>query len=156
MRWGNIVINNGRILVAKKQRKTKTFAYVPINQTACGIINDKRQHAPNEAVFPQIISDTTSDSFFNFRQIKRISGLQFKIDWHTARYMFAIHALDKGADLYTVSSLLGHKRIATTTVYAKITDRLKREAVDRLDGLIDDIADKGEQKHERDDRPDDA
>jgi len=41
-------------------------------------------------------------------------------------------SLTSGADLYTVSKLLGHKEIKTTQVYAKIIDEKKREAVNLL------------------------
>jgi len=41
-------------------------------------------------------------------------------------------ALENGADLFTVSKLLGHSDIQTTQVYAKATDSMKRKVVDNL------------------------
>lgn len=40
--------------------------------------------------------------------------------------------LFKGTDIYTLSKLLGHKNIQTTQIYAQIVDKMKVEAVNRL------------------------
>jgi site-specific recombinase XerD len=54
---------------------------------------------------------------------------------HLARHSFATLSLTQGADLYTVSKLLGHKKIQTTQIYGKVIDEKKRQAVDALPQL---------------------
>ena len=45
--------------------------------------------------------------------------------------------LDLGTDLYTVSKLLGHKELRTTQIYAKVLDKNKQAAVQRIPRIID-------------------
>ena len=57
--------------------------------------------------------------------------------FHVSRHTHATMMLTLGADLYTVSKLLGHKNIATTQIYAKIVDKKKEEAIGLIPNLTD-------------------
>lgn len=57
--------------------------------------------------------------------------------FHLARHTFATMMLTLGADLYTVSKLLGHTSVRMTQVYAKIINQKKDEAVNLVNGLFD-------------------
>ena len=56
--------------------------------------------------------------------------------FHCARHTFATMMLTLGADLYTVSKLLGHADVKMTQVYAKIINKKKDEAVNLVNGLF--------------------
>jgi site-specific recombinase XerD len=45
--------------------------------------------------------------------------------------------LTLGVDLYTVSKLLGHSKIETTQIYAKIINKKKDDAVNLIDEMFD-------------------
>lgn len=56
---------------------------------------------------------------------------------YAARHTFATMMLTLGADLYTVSKLLGHTSVKMTQVYAKIVNKKKDDAVNLTNGLFD-------------------
>ena len=72
------------------------------------------------------------------QKVGRIVGITKQISFHTASHTFATMMLTLGADIYTTSKLMGHTRIATTEIYAKIIDKKKNDAM----GLIDKFFDK--------------
>ena len=57
-----------------------------------------------------------------------IAGLRF----HDLRHTFGSRLVEKGADIETVRSLLGHASIAVTQRYVHSTDERRRTAVGKL------------------------
>ncbi len=49
---------------------------------------------------------------------------------HTLRHCFAIYGLEAGIDIYTLSRLLGHESINSTTVYLKLFDDQLEKAIE--------------------------
>lgn len=59
-----------------------------------------------------------------------------EVTLHRHRHWFATTALANGADLLTVSLLMGHSSTRTTVVYCEISDRQRRSAVHALPVLF--------------------
>ncbi len=64
------------------------------------------------------------------RRTKR-AGITKHVTFHMSRHTCATMLLYYGADLYTVSKILGHTSIKTTQIYAKVVDDTKVRAVNR-------------------------
>ena len=124
-------IKEGRINF--RQKKTGGFEYIPLSTTAKNILYQSDES--------NIIKLPTG-KVFNLASKGRVNialrlwtvqaGIKKHITFHTSRHTFATLALTKGADLYTVSKLLGHKDIATTQIYAQIIDKKLNEAMELL------------------------
>jgi len=131
--WGNIEHDPPQIV--KSQKKTGVRVYIPLHKTARTVIEDNVFHDHGELIFPWLKVIKNNRNLYLTKWAER-ANIGKSIGWHTARHTFAVKSLESGADIYTVSKLLGHTDITATQVYAKATDKMKREAVDALPEII--------------------
>lgn len=66
----------------------------------------------------------------------RLAGINKNITWHCSRHSFAVNLINSGADIKTVSSLLGHASIGMTEKYLHVIDKRKQKAIDRLGKVV--------------------
>lgn len=85
--------------------------------------------SPTSHVFLNVKGGPLSrNSAFNIIQsAAQRAGVKDSISPHTLRHCFATHLLDGGADLRVVQELLGHKSVATTQIYTKVSIEKVRE-----------------------------
>lgn len=116
------------------QRKTQETLYIPLSAQAVEFLGKRGRHDEQPFTLP-----TRNAIGVALVKWSRDAGIQKHLSFHVSRHTYATLLLTQGADLYTVSKLLGHKDIRTTEIYAKIVDEKKRHAVDllpRLDVLL--------------------
>jgi integrase len=129
--WKRIERNPPQI--NKRQEKTKRPVYIPLSGSARKLIGEGEEHSSEERLFQ--LPKNRRGTYKHLKGWARAAGVEKNIGWHTARRTFATLALENGADVYTVARLLGHASISQAAKYAKVTDRLKREAVAALPEL---------------------
>lgn len=125
LEWDDI--RNNRI--TKRMQKTGEIVYIPLNKNALKFM--PKQNA--KLVFKDLPSVQTISRILS-KWVQQ-AGITKKITFHCARHTFATLALANGADLYTVSKLLGHSEITTTQIYAKVLDEGRKKAVDAIPEL---------------------
>jgi integrase len=109
-------------------KKTKDPFTLSISDQAFNLLGNHRQSS--ERVFEGLTYSMCSNAGFHLWIVK--AGIQKHITFHAFRHTYATLQLTLGTDIYTVSNLLNHKDLKTTAIYAKIIDRVKRDAANKM------------------------
>ncbi|WP_316932786.1 site-specific integrase [Chryseobacterium sp. Hurlbut01] len=110
------------------RRKQKGVEYTPISEQAIHLCGTPR--LPEQLVFENL-----QDSSWISRPLEKwmdAAGITKHITFHCFRHTFATLQLSLGTDIYTVSKMLGHTKVTTTQVYAKVVDELKNKAAEAI------------------------
>ncbi|MBR0099485.1 MAG: site-specific integrase [Treponema sp.] len=152
--------DDGSLWIHKSQKKTGQAVFIPLNGSAIFLMRKSDDECAggggvtgnravgngddfsdcvvgkdgNDFVFPRLAATkANTDQYLSKWGLK--AGIKH-VSWHTARHTMATIALEHGAELRTVSELLGHSDLSTTLRYAKATDSLKKSAVDALPDIF--------------------
>lgn len=131
--WGEIQQFGDYTRIVFKQKKTKGQEYLDISPEAVAYLGDRG--ADDEKVFQGF--KYGSWTLLELRRWVLAAGITKDITFHCGRHTFAVLMLELGADIYTVSKLLGHRELATTQIYAKVVDKKKQEAVSLIPKITD-------------------
>jgi len=134
LRWCDLQRSGGRVRIEITMQKTKEPLYLPISDEALKWLPEHSEAGDSDFIFPLTHEGTVNDTLQHWA---KVAGITKHISFHVARHTHATMMLTLGADLYTVSKLLGHKNIATTQIYAKIVDKKKEEAIGLIPNLTD-------------------
>ena len=133
-------------LLMRIRGKGKKERIVPITKNACGWIqrylshperhldvDGHRKEADSRAIFLNRLGTRISPRSVDrkFDKYMTMSGLAGKATPHTIRHTIATHWLENGMDLKTIQVLLGHSCLSTTTIYTRVSTKLKKEVYDK-------------------------
>jgi integrase len=129
--WSN-VDNNKLTFIQSKivHSSSKALLVVDLNNSAMKLIGERKNN--NDLIFklptPQAIKKLFKNWSINAKITKNFT-------FHSARHSFGVNLLRSdvgGADVKTVSSLLGHSSLKMTEKYTRIIDELRTKAVNNL------------------------
>lgn len=126
-------IDNRQWINAQRE-KTSVPIKIPILSKAGNII--KKYEAHPESVIKKKLFPSISNQKLNsyLKEIADVCGITKNLTFHIARHTFATTVtLSNGVPMETVSKLLGHSKITTTQIYAKVIERKVGEDMQKLE-----------------------
>lgn len=128
---------DGNNWIFMNRQKTKSLVKVPLLRKAQDLLNKYQNHPMTqitETLFPVITNEKVN---LYLKEIAEACGILKNLTFHMARHTFATTVtLSNGVPIETVSKLLGHSKITTTQIYAKVIERKVSEDMQRLEQRI--------------------
>ncbi len=124
---------DGELWVSYRREKTSKPIRVPLLPKALEILDKykgNKKSAIHGTLFPKI-SNQKLNTYL--KEIADVCGIRKNLTFHMARHTFATTVtLSNGMPIETVSKLLGHSKIATTQIYAKVIERKVSDDMQQL------------------------
>ena len=121
----HIISRNGNELWIETSRtKTEISANVPLLPQAIEIINKYKNH--NACIVNNRLLPMKSNQKMNayLKEIADLCGIEKNLTTHMARHTFATTVtLGNDVPIETVSKMLGHTKITTTQIYARVREK---------------------------------
>ena len=126
------------VWIRTRRQKTSVEVNVKLLDIPLQILDKYSGLSRNEYLFP-IPSHVYCCNLL--KTIMKKCGIDKHVTWHVARHTMAtVVCLSNGMPIESVSSLLGHKCITSTQIYAKITNEKLGREMDALSTKLTDIS----------------
>jgi site-specific recombinase XerD len=130
----NLIVGvDGNTWISTQRLKTKTSVRIPLLHPAKEILTKYEDHpvtTVSGTLLPKITNEKTN---LYLKEIADAVGIKKNLTFHMARHTFATTVtLSNGVPIETVSKLLGHTKLATTQIYARVLDKKVSEDIEAL------------------------
>jgi site-specific recombinase XerD len=116
------------------RQKTGVQSNIPLLELPIQIIDKYSRSSKNGKLLP-IYSNSVINK--QIKQIAKSCGIDRNLTFHCGRHTYASTVtLSQGIPIESVSSMLGHKNLSTTNIYAKITVEKIGKDIEELDMRI--------------------
>ena len=114
---------DGNNWIFTKRQKTKVPIKVPLLEPALELIRKYSSH-PITMITGTLLPVITNEKLNVYlKEVAILCGIKKNLTYHMARHTFATTVtLSNGVPIETVSKLLGHTKIATTLIYARVLE----------------------------------
>lgn len=144
LRWCDVVeltfadVDFSRGLLTFTQNKTEGHSSasgvnIPLSPTLKALIGHPGSAGTHSGLIFNLPSYPTAR--LELQRWLNAAAIKKHITWHCARHSFAVNVLSNGANIKTVSDLLGHSGLQCTQVYLHVVDKLKEDAINSLPAL---------------------
>ena len=133
LRYCDIETNNAGIRYIRQYRKkTDVESITPLHPIAEQILSlyplkDKKEDSP---IFATSMSRIQIG--IHLKAIGLACGIRQSLSFHVGRHSFGTLTLEAGVPIESIAKMMGHASIASTQIYAQITDQKISRDMDRL------------------------
>ena len=115
---------DGELWIRTARQKSEISFNVPLLPKAKPLL-EKYRHDPRAANKGRVFPTLSNQKVNNYlKQIAAVCAIQKPFSFHTARHTFATTVtLANGVPIETVSKMLGHTKLSTTQIYARVLER---------------------------------
>lgn len=129
---------DGKQWIKTMRQKTSIELRIPLLNKARRILLKYQDHprvSGRNKLLPTLSNQKTNSYF---KEISDFCGIKKNLTFHVARHTFATTVtLTNGVPIETVSKLLGHTKLATTQIYARVVDQKVKQDMERSELKID-------------------
>jgi integrase/recombinase XerD len=148
-------IDSERMVLHIQQGKGGRDRDVPLSPRLLEILREYwRWMKPKTYLFPGMQNNWRADvpvtdkvAWIAVTEAAKAAGITKRVSPHTLRHSYATNLLEAGADLRTIQLLLGHGKLADTTVYLHLSRRHLQAVASPLEALA--VSTPSEVKHSR-------
>jgi len=120
---------DGRLYIRIHRKKTDVEAFIPLHPIAEQILSLYNTTDETKPVFPLPNRDQL---WYCINEIGFLAGVKGNLSYHQSRHTCGTLMLSAGIPIESISKMMGHTNIASTQVYAQVTDDKISEDMDKL------------------------
>jgi len=141
--------DEGNKWISTFRQKTNNKIKIPLLFRAEQILNKYDAHPVTEFSGTLLPTITNEKANLYLKEIAKEVGIEKNLTFHMARHTFATTvALSNGMPIETVSKILGHTKITTTQIYARVMDHKIKSDMDSVQERLNEKARKCEEETE--------
>ena len=141
--------DEGNKWISTFRQKTNSKIKIPLLFRAEQILKKYDSHPVTEISGTLLPSITNEKANLYLKEIAAEVGIEKNLTFHMARHTFATTvALSNGMPIETVSKILGHTKITTTQIYARVMDHKIKSDMDAVQKRLNEKARKFEEENE--------
>jgi integrase/recombinase XerD len=148
-------VDSERMVLHIQQGKGGRDRDVPLSPKLLAVLREYwRWMKPRTYLFPGMENNWRADVPITEKVVwtavtiaAKRAGITKRVSPHTLRHSFATHLLEAGADLRAIQMLLGHAKLADTTVYLHLSRRHLQAVASPLEAI--DVSTSASVKHSR-------
>jgi len=123
---------DGKVWIITTRNKTNNAVKVPLLEPALRILKKYEDHPITQTSGKLLPECSNQKVNLYLKELAMMVGIKKNLTFHMSRHTFATTVtLSNGVPIETVSKLLGHTKISTTQIYARVLeDKISKEMTD--------------------------